>query len=74
MKKKRKSLRRRPVKTPKNKRSGGYKYRVQSDNQRNKRKYSPFMIFLIVIMSAIVIIAIIVRLKHIYLHITGKGH
>lgn len=62
------------MKTLKNKRSGGYRYRVQSDNQRKKRKYSPFMIFLIVIMSAIVIIAIIVQLKHIYLHISGKGH
>jgi len=71
MKKKRKSLRKRPVRTSKNKRRGIYK--VQSDNQRKKRKYSPFMIFLIVIMSAIIIIGIIVQLKHIYLHISGKG-
>lgn len=74
MKKKRKSLRKRPVQTPKNKRSRGYKHTLQSNNQRKKRKYSPFRIFLIIIMSAIVIIAIIVQLKHIYLHIIGKGH
>lgn len=72
MKKKRKSLRKRPVRTLKNKRRGVYK--GQSDNQRKKSKYSPVMIFLIVIMSAVIIIGIIVQLKHIYIHISGKGH
>lgn len=32
------------------------------------------MIFLIVIMSIILIIAIIVQGEHVYLHLSGKGH
>ncbi|MDV4069967.1 hypothetical protein CMT34_17395 [Elizabethkingia anophelis] len=45
-----------------------------SSNIIKKKKRSPFMTVLIVIMSIILIIAIIAQLKHIYLHISGKGH
>ncbi|MBB1642717.1 hypothetical protein A9970_01980 [Sphingobacterium sp. UME9] len=68
MKKKQKTQRRRPEK----------KQRVVSvhskRNQPYKMKRSLFMTFVLVILFIVITIAIITQLKHIYIHLSGKGH